>query len=83
MAACPACETDIEVLDGNEDLDVDDSFSCPNCSEVLIVTSIEPLEFELDPGEEDDDDEEDDDEEDEDDEEEDDEDEDDEEDDNE
>ena len=51
MSFCPECEAAIE-----EEFDeVGDLFTCPECGVELEVTSIDPLDFDLAPLEEDDD----------------------------
>ena len=46
MANCPACEA--ELLDDDyTDMEVDEEFDCPECGELIKVSSLSPLEFEL------------------------------------
>jgi hypothetical protein len=55
---CPACNAPVEP---EEDLEVGESLECDQCEALLIVTSVEPLEVELDEDDDDDDEDEDDD----------------------
>ena len=51
---CPACNAPVEA---EEDLEVGESLECDQCEALLIVTSVEPLEVELDEDDNDEDDE--------------------------
>lgn len=66
MATCPECDATLDLEP--DDVDLDDRLSCDECGASLKVTSITPLEVDLDDDEEDEDDFDDDDDEDEDDE---------------
>lgn len=66
MATCPECDATLDIEP--EDVELDDRLSCDDCGASLKISSMSPLDVELD--EEDDDDDLDDDDEDEDDEEE-------------
>ena len=66
MATCPECDATLDIEP--EDVELDDRLSCDDCGASLKISSMSPLEVDLD--EEDDDDDLDDDDEDEDDEEE-------------
>lgn len=54
MSYCPECDAVIE----EEFEDVGDIFTCPECGVELEVTSIDPLEFDLAPIDDEDDDDE-------------------------
>ena len=60
MATCPECDAALDLEP--EDVDLEDRLSCDDCGASLKVTSIAPLELELDDEDEDDDDLDDDDE---------------------
>jgi lysine biosynthesis protein LysW len=66
MATCPECDATLDIEP--EDVELDDRLSCDDCGAGLKISSMSPLEVELDDDDEDDDDLEDDDDEDEDDE---------------
>ena len=66
MATCPECDAALDLEP--EDVDLEDRLSCDDCGASLKVTSIAPIELDLDDDDEDDEDDLDDDEEDEDDE---------------
>ena len=51
MAACPTCDTEIDV--DEFDVDVGDELSCPECGSTLRVTDVSPVA--LAPASEDDD----------------------------
>ena len=55
MASCPECDSDVEV--DEDDVDLGDEVSCPECGQTLVISSTDPLE--LDFATEDDEDEED------------------------
>ena len=57
-ATCPECDADLEVEDG--DVDIDDEISCPECGSNLRVTGTSPLELDVSDDDDDDDDEDDD-----------------------
>lgn len=59
MVNCPSCDAVIDV--DEEDLDEGDALACDECGATLTVSSLDPLEVELDDDEEDEDDDEDDD----------------------
>jgi len=61
MATCPECDATLDLEP--DDVDLDDRLSCDDCGASLKVTSLTPLELDLDEEDEDDDDEFDDDEE--------------------
>ena len=56
MATCPECDAEVDV--DETDADLDDEVTCPECGQNLVVTSVEPLELDFAP--DDDEDEEDD-----------------------
>ena len=46
MANCPACEA--ELLDDDyTDMDVGDQVDCPECGELIQISGLSPLDFEL------------------------------------
>jgi hypothetical protein len=54
MANCPACEA--ELLDDDfTDMDVGDQVDCPECGELIQISGLSPLDFELASDDEDDD----------------------------
>jgi lysine biosynthesis protein LysW len=64
MATCPECDAEIDITDDDlEELQVGDGIDCDECGAALVISSLDPLEFDID---DDDDDEDDDDEDDED-----------------
>jgi hypothetical protein len=53
MANCPACEA--ELLDGDyTDMEVGDEVDCPECEELIQISGLSPLDFELASDDEDD-----------------------------
>ena len=54
MATCPECDAPLDLEP--EDVDLEDRLSCDDCGASLKVTSIAPLELDLDDDEEDDED---------------------------
>jgi lysine biosynthesis protein LysW len=62
MATCPECDATLDLEP--DDVDLDDRLSCDDCGASLKVTSITPLELDLDEEEDEDDDFDDDDDED-------------------
>ena len=60
MATCPECDATLDLEP--DDVDLDDRLSCDDCGASLKVTSITPLEVDLDDEDEDEDDLDDDDE---------------------
>jgi hypothetical protein len=53
MANCPACEA--ELLDDDyTDMDVGDQVDCPECGELIQISGLSPLDFELASDDEDD-----------------------------
>jgi alpha-aminoadipate/glutamate carrier protein LysW len=54
MATCPECDAALDLEP--EDVDLEDRLSCDDCGASLKVTSIAPLELELDDEDEEDDD---------------------------
>jgi alpha-aminoadipate carrier protein LysW len=61
MATCPECDAALDLEP--EDVDLEDRLSCDDCGASLKVTSIAPLELDLDDDDEDDEDDVDDDDE--------------------
>mgnify|MGYP000748829559 CR=1 FL=1 len=61
MATCPECDATLDLEP--DDVDLDDRLSCDDCGASLKVTSLTPLELDLDEEDDDDDDEFDDDDE--------------------
>jgi hypothetical protein len=58
MANCPACEA--ELLDDDyTDMEVGDQVDCPECEELIQISGLSPLDFELASDDEDDEDDED------------------------
>jgi alpha-aminoadipate/glutamate carrier protein LysW len=53
---CPACSAPVEPED---DLEVGEAVECDQCEAILVVTSVEPLEFEIEEDDIDEDDDED------------------------
>lgn len=54
MATCPECDAALDLEP--EDVDLEDRLSCDDCGASLKVTSIAPLELDLDLDEDEDDD---------------------------
>ena len=54
MATCPECDATLDLEP--DDVDLDDRLSCDDCGASLKVTSITPLEVDLDEEDEDEDD---------------------------
>ena len=54
MATCPECDAALDLEP--EDVDLEDRLSCDDCGASLKVTSITPLELDLDEEDEDEDD---------------------------
>ena len=54
MATCPECDATLDLEP--DDVDIDDRLSCDDCGASLKVTSITPLELELDDEDEEDED---------------------------
>ena len=54
MATCPECDATLDLEP--DDVDLDDRLSCDDCGASLKVTSITPLELDLDDEDEEDDD---------------------------
>lgn len=54
MASCPECDATLDLEP--EDVDIDDRLSCDDCGASLKVTSLVPLEVDVDDDDEDDDD---------------------------
>lgn len=54
MATCPECDATLDLEP--DDVDLDDRLSCDECGASLKVTSITPLELDLDEEDEDEDD---------------------------
>ena len=67
MATCPECDATLDIEP--EDVELEDRLSCDDCGASLKISSMSPLDVELDDDDEDDEDDEDDDEDDDDDEE--------------
>ena len=53
---CPNCNAPVEP---EEDLEIGEAVECDQCAALLVVTSVDPLEFVLDEDDEDDDEEDD------------------------
>ena len=53
MANCPACEAEL-VDDDYSDMELDEEVDCPECGELIRVSGLSPLEFELASDDEDD-----------------------------
>ncbi len=58
MATCPECDAEVEV--DEDDVDLGDEVSCPECGQTLVVSNTDPLELDFAPDDEDEDDEDDD-----------------------
>jgi len=54
MATCPECDATLDLEP--DDVDIDDRLSCDDCGASLKVTSLTPLDVELDEEEDDEDD---------------------------
>lgn len=54
MATCPECDATLDIEP--EDVELDDRLSCDDCGASLKVSSMAPLEVELDDDDEDEDD---------------------------
>ena len=54
MASCPECDAHLDLEP--DDVDLDDRLSCDECGASLKVTSLTPLEVDIDDDEEDDED---------------------------
>ena len=60
MPTCPECDGEVEV--DENDVDLGDELSCPECGQTLVVSNTDPLELDFAPeDDEDEDDEEEDD----------------------
>lgn len=56
MGTCPECDADIEVADDDfDEMEIGDPWDCDACGSHLRVSSLDPLEFDLDDEDEDDD----------------------------
>jgi len=53
MATCPECDATLDIEP--EDVELDDRLSCDDCGASLKISSMSPLEVELDDEDEDDD----------------------------
>jgi alpha-aminoadipate carrier protein LysW len=62
MATCPECDAEVEV--DENDVDLGDELSCPECGQTLVVSNTDPLELDFAPEDDEDEDEEDEDDED-------------------
>lgn len=59
MGTCPECDADIEVADDDlEEMEAGDPWDCDACGSRLRVSSVDPLEFDIDDDDDDDEDEE-------------------------
>ena len=56
MATCPECDAEVEV--NEEDVDLGDDVSCPECGQTLVISNTDPIELDFAPDDEDDEDEE-------------------------
>ena len=54
MATCPECDATLDIEP--EDVELDDRLSCDDCGASLKISSMSPLEVELDEEDDDDDD---------------------------
>lgn len=59
MATCPECDAEVEV--DEDDVDLGDEVSCPECGQTLVVSNTDPLELDFAPDDDEDEDDEDDD----------------------
>jgi len=57
MATCPECDAEVEV--DQDDVDLGDEVSCPECGQTLVVSNTEPLELDFAPDDDEDEDDED------------------------
>ena len=55
MATCPECDAEVEV--NEDDVDLGDDVSCPECGQTLVISNTDPLELDFAPDDEDDEDE--------------------------
>ena len=55
MATCPECDAEVEV--NEDDVDLGDDVSCPECGQTLVISNSDPLELDFAPDDEDDEDE--------------------------
>lgn len=55
MATCPECDAEVEV--NENDVDLGDDVSCPECGQTLVISNTDPLELDFAPDDEDDEDE--------------------------
>ena len=55
MATCPECDAEVEV--NEEDVDLGDDVSCPECGQTLVISNTDPIELDFAPDDEDDEDE--------------------------
>jgi alpha-aminoadipate/glutamate carrier protein LysW len=53
MATCPECDAEVEV--DEDDVDLGDEVSCPECGQTLVISNTEPLELDFAPDDEDED----------------------------
>lgn len=58
MATCPECDAEVEV--DEDDVDLGDEVSCPECGQTLVISNTEPLELDFAPDDDEDEDDEDD-----------------------
>ncbi|MFN7984443.1 MAG: MJ0042-type zinc finger domain-containing protein [Vicinamibacterales bacterium] len=58
MATCPECDAEVEV--DEDDLDLGDEVSCPECGQTLVISNTDPLELDFAPDDDEDEDDEDD-----------------------
>ena len=62
MATCPECDAEVEV--DEDDVDLGDEVSCPECGQTLVISNTDPLELDFAPDDDEDEDEDDEDDED-------------------
>ena len=55
MATCPECDAEVEV--NEEDVDLGDDVSCPECGQTLVISNTDPIELDFAPDDEDNEDE--------------------------
>ncbi len=58
MATCPECDAEVEV--DEDDVDLGDEVSCPECGQTLVISNTDPLELDFAPDDDEDEDDEDD-----------------------
>jgi len=53
MATCPECDAEVEV--DEDDVDLGDDVSCPECGQTLVISNTDPIELDFAPDDDEDD----------------------------